>query len=318
MRRSWSAQDVFRVAGFDLAQLRIGQRLLVQDDLMPLIQSIAEQKNIPDIALQLGQEIHSEQLGLFGALISSSANLAVAVERFTEFNQLLDDRFQLSMSMEDDALWLTYEHNQLEALTNPFYAELLFSAVAAHAKQFSRFDAAPTLIEFTHEKPDYEGCYAQYFPCTINFGQSKNRMQLPKDAAEAPFTTQNTRYHAHALVEAKKLLPATDVSCRKQVTSYFKSHLADAQACQLDAVSAFLNVSTRSLQRELKAENTTFKTLLDDARKTVACERLKNTTGSIESIASSVGFENPSSFSAKFKQWTGMTPRQFREAKARG
>lgn len=311
MRRGWSADDVFRDAGFDLAQLRIGQRLFTQDDFMPVLASIAQQKNKPNIALQLGQEIHSEQLGLFGALISSSPNLTVAVQRFTEFNQLLDDRFQLNMSMDEDSLWLIYKSHP-EA--HPFYAELLFSAVSAHAKQFSRFDATPILIEFTHTEPDYTACYAQYFPCPIAFNKTQNRMQLPKDAAEAPFTTQSTRYHKHALSEAKKLLPNQPATRSAQVSSYLKSHLADADACHLDVVSTFLNCSSRTLQRELKSENTSLKKLLDEARRISACKQLQNTNVSIESIGQSVGFEYPSSFAARFKQWTGLTPRQFRDS----
>lgn len=313
MRRGWSADEVLRRAGFDLAQLRIGQRLLTQDDLIPLLTSIALQKNLPDIALQIGQEIHSEQLGLFGTLVSSSPNLTVAVQRFTEFNQLLDDRFQLSISMQDNTLWLIYESYHVADAMHPFYSEILFSAVTAHANQLSRFDAAPKCIEFMHDQPDYANCYSQYFPCEVLFGKAQNRMQLPRYVAETPFTTQNTRYHTHALTEAKKLLPSQTASRRAQVSSYLKNHLADAEACHLNAVSTFLNCGPRTLQRELKAESTSLKQLLDEVRKTAACKQLKNTTASIDSVGQSVGFKHPSSFAAKFKQWTGMTPRQFRD-----
>lgn len=313
MRRGWIVDDVFRQAGYDLAQLRVGQRLLTQDDFLPLLLSISKQKHMPDIALKLGHEIHSEQLGVFGALVSSSANLTAAVHVFSQFNALLDDRFQLHLKKRHDTLWLVYESGYKPVSQHPFYTELLFSAVAAHANQFSRLDSAPLSIEFAHAAPNYSASYADHFTCPVAWSKTHNQMQLPTHAANTPFTTQNTRYHAHALAEAKKLLPNQSASRTEQVRAYLQTHVADASACQLDAVSCFLQCSSRTLQRELQAENTSLKQLLDDTRRLIACDQLTNTNARIESIGQAVGFEYPSSFTAKFKQWTGQTPRQFRE-----
>jgi AraC-like DNA-binding protein len=80
----------------------------------------------------------------------------------------------------------------------------------------------------------------------------------------------------------------------------------------MGAVSSRLAVSTRTLQRRLNAENTSFQLLLNRTREQLARHYLKGSTMSGAEISFLLGFEDPNSFFRAFHSWTGETPEQAR------
>jgi len=79
-----------------------------------------------------------------------------------------------------------------------------------------------------------------------------------------------------------------------------------------DDLAAWLNVSARTLHRQLKEEGASLQQLKDAVRRDLAKELLLRTPRAIKQIASEVGFQNEKSFMRAFKTWTGQTPDEFR------
>ena len=63
------------------------------------------------------------------------------------------------------------------------------------------------------------------------------------------------------------------------------------------------------MQRKLKAQGMSFRKLLDDTRRQLAEQYLKDSTLSVSEIAYLLGFAEVSSFSRAFRRWTGHAPR---------
>ena len=68
----------------------------------------------------------------------------------------------------------------------------------------------------------------------------------------------------------------------------------------------------RALGRKLKAMGSTLTKEINMLRQEQACIQLKLTEKSIADIAIAVGYKDPSVFSRSFKQWTGLSPRAYR------
>ena len=76
-----------------------------------------------------------------------------------------------------------------------------------------------------------------------------------------------------------------------------------------------LGVQKRTLNRRFKtATGKTPGEYLNEVRMNFACDLLKNTDLSILDIASFSGFSDNSWFSARFKQWSGSTPKAYRSS----
>ena len=69
-------------------------------------------------------------------------------------------------------------------------------------------------------------------------------------------------------------------------------------------VAARINVSPRTLHRRLAESGLGYQAILDDVRRRLAEEYLRNTALSIDEIAARTGFSEASNFRKAFKKWT--------------
>jgi AraC-like DNA-binding protein len=76
-----------------------------------------------------------------------------------------------------------------------------------------------------------------------------------------------------------------------------------------------LNLSVRTLYRQLHEEGTSLQALKDEARRDKALDLLRRTKKPIKQIAQAVGFRNQKSFARAFQSWTGSAPTAYRSDK---
>ena len=74
-----------------------------------------------------------------------------------------------------------------------------------------------------------------------------------------------------------------------------------------------LAMSESSLRRRLIQEETSFQALKDEVRCELARHYLADSGMKLVDVSERLGFTEPSSFGRSFRQWTGMTPKAYRE-----
>ena len=79
-----------------------------------------------------------------------------------------------------------------------------------------------------------------------------------------------------------------------------------------DEVAEQLGMSRRTLLRYLEREGTTFKDLLEGARREAAFQALAHSTNTISEIAALLGYSETAAFSRAFKRWAGQSPVEYR------
>jgi AraC-like DNA-binding protein len=73
-----------------------------------------------------------------------------------------------------------------------------------------------------------------------------------------------------------------------------------------------LGLSGRSLRRLLASEATSYRSLIRNVLQTTAEHMLRDPARSIQETAGALGFTNVRAFYRAFKQWSGMTPGEYR------
>jgi AraC-like DNA-binding protein len=81
---------------------------------------------------------------------------------------------------------------------------------------------------------------------------------------------------------------------------------------QLSVLSKELGVSSRTLQRKLRAHGTSHRDLLDRVRRQRALALLLSTASPLRVVARETGFAEPGAFCRAFRRWTGMSPGTYR------
>lgn len=100
------------------------------------------------------------------------------------------------------------------------------------------------------------------------------------------------------------------------IAGELKSKLADLMACgeaNADAACRALKLSRRTLQRRLKAESTSFQSVLKEVRAVLAVNYLGDERLKSLEIAMLLGYSNISTFTTAFKSWYNMPPAEYRQ-----
>jgi len=80
----------------------------------------------------------------------------------------------------------------------------------------------------------------------------------------------------------------------------------------LKQAAQLLNISTRTLIRKLKQQNTSFQTLKDEVYAFQAGDYLKRSNISIDALSMVLGYSDSANFRRAFKRWYHQTPQQYR------
>lgn len=175
---------------------------------------------------------------------------------------------------------------------------------------------APLRIELTRDGPATGG-QEEFFRCPIRFGAPADALIMRSSDLDRPFPGHNAE-----LMEI--LTPALDEALgRLQPRSSFKEHvkvvlkrrLASGRP-DISAVARDLGTSERTLQRRVTEEGSTFRSLVQDARRELGHKLLSEETADIAEVACLLGFQDVTSFYRAFRGWEGTTPQAWRRQNA--
>ncbi|MGN6830033.1 helix-turn-helix domain-containing protein [Paucibacter sp. M5-1] len=158
--------------------------------------------------------------------------------------------------------------------------------------------------------------YADYFGVSVERA-SMPTLVLSAEDAQRPFLTAN--HGMWSFFEPALRQRLEDLNKHSTTADRVRSALLEALPAgelSMQAVCRELGVSSRTLQRRLQEEGSSFQQTLDSLRKALAHHYLQNSLMSGAEIAFLLGFEDPNSFIRAFQGWTGSTPHAVRSAYA--
>ncbi len=193
--------------------------------------------------------------------------------------------------------------------------EFAFARVVHMARRSTGHPVRPTAVRFSFARPTDTKPHEAVFQAPLAFDHPRNELEfdaatlaLPQREAD-PWLRALIERHARALSE--RLRPRGEFAGR---VSAALGQAIQAGAGDLASVARALSISERTLQRRLTAEGVSFRVLVDEARRHLACGYLTDGM-SLADIALVLGFSEQAAFQRAFVRWTGMTPGQFRRSR---
>ena len=256
--------------------------------------------------------------GSYGMLVRASLtapNLGVALARWCRHHNLLTDDIRLALSTSDGQAHIAlHEQHELQALREFCTVSVLRNALGVACwLTDSRIPLTATELHFA--PPPHVDSYRVLFdgPCRFNAPHSRlsfdaGYLQLPLRRDEAAL--QRMLQRALLLTVRPYRRDRLLVEKVRQTLTEHPEHSRNA-----DDLAAWLNLSARTLHRQLKEEGASLQQLKDAVRRDTATDGLLRTTRPIKQIAAEVGFQSEKSFMRAFKGWTGQTPDEFRSGR---
>ncbi|MDO8720231.1 MAG: AraC family transcriptional regulator [Polaromonas sp.] len=256
--------------------------------------------------------------GMLARASISAPSLGVALQRWCRHHGLLADDITLTLTASGDTATLQItEHRDLGALREFCLVSVLRNILGVACWLVD--SRIPLLAaQFPFSAPPHQGAYGVYgvlFSGPTAFGAATAAIQF-----DARYLALALRRNEGALQQMlQRALPLTVLPYRRDrlLVQRVRQALAGhpTQTHNASAVAAQLNVSPRTLHRQLKDEGATLQALKDEVRRACALELLLRTTRPIKQVAEAAGFQNEKSFIRAFKGWTGQSPAAFRQGK---
>ncbi len=169
-------------------------------------------------------------------------------------------------------------------------------------------------IDMPYPRPSNAAAYEAYFNCPVRFGEAEARFWLRNDHLQLRLPSADPNAHRMYQAMCDQQLVSQQAS-HETLSERVLTHLAlfNGGYPSAEDVAKTLDLSERSLRRQLSDEGQSFRDLLAQARYTKAQHLLKHTALSIEGIAQQLGYAESAAFIHAFKRWAGVTPREFRD-----
>ncbi len=282
-------------------------------------QKAEELTNDANIGLHLGEQIHPSTLGLVGFVMLSCGTLGEALEKLIRYTNLLTDGVKGKLAknglLAEIEIEIVRDRQNYLLKTPRQPIETSFSAIATIMRILAGKPIQIRELQFSHPRPVEITEHNRIFAAPTIFSQETNKMIFAAEALNYPILLANpdllSSFEAQAEENLNRLnnQETRSMQVQRRIIKRMTAELPN-----ITEIARELGLSERSLQRELAAEKTSFRELLDKTRCELAVKHLQNEKVSVAEISFLLGFSEPSAFHRFFKRQTGRTPQSFRES----
>ena len=173
---------------------------------------------------------------------------------------------------------------------------------------------SPLAVHMVRPAPADRAPFERVFRAPLQFSAGENRLifaRAPFDERLAGANPELARHNDAILLRHLARLDRESVANR--VHAQLLELLPQGEPSQ-EKIAGRLNLSLRSLQRRLAAEDTSFKSILNTTRRELALSYIEDPAYPISEVTFLLGFADTSSFSRAFRRWTGQSPVAYRES----
>ncbi len=160
------------------------------------------------------------------------------------------------------------------------------------------------------EPPKDIDAYREYLGIEIREG-TRQSVTFSAEDASRPFRTANApMWEIFKASLGRRLAELDETATTSDRVRGALLELLPAGRASVQEVSNALGVPLRTLQRRLREEDSSFRSVLNETRKDLALYYLESSRLHVGEVSFLLGFESPNSFSRAFNRWTGESPRQ--------
>ncbi|CDO35340.1 MULTISPECIES: AraC family transcriptional regulator [Novosphingobium] len=271
----------------------------------------------PYLGLEVGMNFGLADMGPFYALLRASGTLRGAMNYLGLFQSRMQTRtlFDCQRDHETTTYWYRIEDENVWPRAQD--AEFAISSFVNLARQLTTPKWAPAGVHFEHAIKNRENRLEQFFRAPVVGNQLANGLVIRNDDLDQPFVSavpsedlklrNILEWHLLDLMGPEAAPNESIVSLTKDVIARWlgRTHVGCV------TVAAELKLSERSLRRRLTEEGTSFRELLQEARKERARTILSKPGISLAVAAEQLGYSDTAVFSRAFKDWTGVSPGRF-------
>jgi AraC-like DNA-binding protein len=306
------ASAVLRRAGLPQGHANQPRVLLKTEELFALWLAIGEVSANPAIGLLLGTETKTEKFNPTGLAALSTENFGLAIEKIARYKQLTCP--EEILQEKDGGEWsIQFRWLLADEVEPPVLNECCFAWILSIARHGTGTRLSPLRLEFVQPRAHIK-TIERHFGCEVVCGGPRNAIVFRAADAQRPFVTRNAELLGMLAPQFEEELKREngDENFLERVRVAIQQKLT-GQRPTIEHIADALHVSSRTLQRRLQDEGSSFQRVLEEARHHLARHYLNNSVLELNEAAYLLGYEDSSSFVRAFRTWEGIPPARWRE-----
>jgi AraC-like DNA-binding protein len=192
-------------------------------------------------------------------------------------------------------------------------ADARLAALLSICREIAATSITPVAVQFPYRKPADVREYERFFQAPLEFGALATAFALDSADLNRPVALSDDALTGYLDQLASQVLKEleTERTVADQVRRVLWRELSE-RVPEISRVARSLALTPRTLQRRLREENTTFSGVLEQLRRDMAPELLRDGRMAVAEVAFLLGYEDASSFHRAFRRWFGSSARVFR------
>jgi len=269
----------------------------------------------PCLGLKVAGNVQPATFHSLGLALLASENLLDALQRSARFSRIVSNAAEVSIEQHEGGIkqmvgWRADVPIVEEAI------DLVMASTLKMGLLLLGLDLnAPRPIELRLRRsatPAMRTEFEAYFRCPIHFEADENSLWIPQAWMDLGLPMANpVLARQNDLVVMEYLTRFDGARFAEKVRTELITRLPAGEPPRA-AVAAALNLSEKTLQRRLQDEDTSYQQVLDEVRRDLAQQYLREGPISVCEVTFRLGFSDQSSFTRAFRRWTGVTPGEFR------
>lgn len=265
----------------------------------------------PLLPLRIAEAMRGEVFSPLVFACLCSANLSQAFQRMATYDRLTSP-VRLVLEEREGALWIEKRWG-LEAPTPTLLSRTEVVGLLQLARLGTRKKLRPRAVVLPEGLGKLQAPYEEFLGVRPTVGE-RTAIAFHLSDAQQPFLTASEALWQTFEPELRRQRDESHPTSTARRTRSALLELLPGGLATVQNVASNLRMSTRTLQRRLRSEGTSFQLVLRETRLELALHYLRNTKVSHNEIAFLLGFDKASSFFRAFGEWTGSTPEATRQA----
>ncbi|MCA9739016.1 MAG: AraC family transcriptional regulator [Gemmatimonadota bacterium] len=310
------AHELLRLVGLDAAGEPDPSLMIRDDDYYRLFEEAAAVDADPTtLPLRVGASMRADDYGPFGFAWKSAPTLRGSFARAERYALVLTS---VSFYSVEECFGGAYMHLHRQGdrrLGMRLSNEATLASILAISREVASEPFHPEAVFLKHRAPRDAAGHEAHFGCPVHFGSDRDALRVSTRALDAPNRVGDASIAGFfdTLLDAEVGSLDDTIPLERRVLDRVATSLSGGVPTLSD-VARELGMSGRTLQRRLGAEETSFQTLVDEARRRLALRLLQDPDAATLSEATYMtGFSDQSAFTRAFKRWTGLTPGAYRD-----
>lgn len=311
-RRGISRQAATEGLGIDPCVFDNPEGFLSMKQARRSLERVVELVPDPKAGFEYGLTLDLASHGLMGFAVLSNLGFRDLVAAMIQYIHIRIPLMELSARFQDNAFRISVRDTWPLGEARSFVVQTYMGSIC----NLSRLVSRRFSLSFDFPAPIDPRVYEKLAGCPVYFDQSENHAWLPMPEAHKKAKPE-ARENLIASQTARQTMEVEDeTDLLTRLRHFVGTH--PGRECTLENAAEDLNLSARSLRRQLNEAGFSFTGIRNEVREKFATSYLQGTALPLEKIAERLGYSDPASFSKAFRSWTGKTPGEIRRERRRG